>query len=669
MPAAPLSFHSLYRHGFARTAVAVPRVRVADPHYNAARTLEMAKRAAANGAALTLFPELGITAYSCEDLFGQDALLKAARAALADLVEQTRELNTILLVGAPLRVGNRLFNCGLALYKGAILGATPKSYLPNYREFYEARQFAPASAATQTQIELCGQSVPFGTRLVFAATNRPDFSFSIEICEDVWTPLPPSTFAALGGATVLCNLSASNITIGKADYRKNLCSSQSAKCLAAYLYSAAGPGESTTDLAWDGHALIYENGDLLAESPRFSRDEEVIFGDIDLERLSNERARLTSYTDTIERWKDELADVRTIPFNWEIPAEPVALERVIERFPFVPNDANLRDERCYEAYNIQVHGLLKRLEFIKGEQIVIGVSGGLDSTHALIVAAKTMDRLGLPRTNILGYTMPGYATSAGTKSNAWALMESLGITAREIDIKPSSLQMLKDIEHPFGAGEPQYDVTFENVQAGERTSHLFRLANFPRRDCAGNRRFVGTRVGLVHLRRGRSHEPLQRQRLRAQDFDSAFDPLHHRIGRVRRAHRRDFAGDSGHRNLAGIGARWNRWRRNSEHAAENRALRIAGFPSVLHHALWLCALQNCVSGLQRVEQRASGRVAAGLWRRGAQSIHAGRNQALASGVLLSVFPNLAVQTFGGAQFAQSRERRQPESARRLARAE
>ena len=478
MPAAPLSFHSLYRHGFARTAVAVPRVRVADPHYNAARTLEMARRAAQNNAALALFPELGITAYSCEDLFGQDALLQAAREALSELVEQTRELNTILLVGAPLRIGNRLFNCGIALYRGQILGATPKSYLPNYREFYEARQFAPASAATQTQIELCGQSVPFGTRLVFAARNRPDFSFSIEICEDVWTPLPPSTFAALGGATVLCNLSASNITIGKADYRKNLCSSQSAKCLAAYLYSAAGPGESTTDLAWDGHALIYENGDLVAESPRFSRDEEIIFGDIDLERLSNERARLTSYTDTIERWKDELADVRTIPFDWEIPAEAVALERVIERFPFVPNDANLRDERCYEAYNIQVHGLLKRLEFIKGEHIVIGVSGGLDSTHALIVAAKTMDRLGLPRTNILGYTMPGYATSAGTKSNAWALMESLGITATEIDIKPSSLQMLVDIEHPFGAGEPQYDVTFENVQAGERTSHLFRLANF-----------------------------------------------------------------------------------------------------------------------------------------------------------------------------------------------
>ena len=473
-----LSFHSLYRHGFVRTAVAVPRVRVADPHYNAARTLEMARRAAQNGAALALFPELGITAYSCEDLFGQDALLSATLDALGEFIEATRELNTILLVGAPLRFGHRLFNCAVAIYKSQILGVTPKSYLPNYREFYEARQFASASAATATEITVCGQTVPFGARLVFAANNRPDFAFSMEICEDVWTPLPPSTFAALAGATVLCNLSASNITIGKADYRKNLCSSQSAKCLSAYLYSAAGPGESTTDLAWDGHALIYENGDLVTESPRFSRDEEIIFGDIDLERLTHERARLTSYTDTIERWKDELGKVRTIRFDWQTPTETFALERDIERFPFVPNDEALRDERCYEAYNIQVHGLMKRLEFIKGEKIVIGVSGGLDSTHALIVAAKTMDRLGLPRTNILGYTMPGYATSAGTKTNAHALMEALGVTVHEIDIRPSSLQMLKDIEHPFGAGEPQYDVTFENVQAGERTSHLFRLANF-----------------------------------------------------------------------------------------------------------------------------------------------------------------------------------------------
>ncbi len=478
MPASQLSFHSLYRHGFVRTAVAVPRVRVADPHYNAARTLEMARRAAQNHAALALFPELGISAYSCEDLFGQDALLGATLDALSDFIEQTRELNTILLVGAPLRVGHRLFNCGIALYRGTILGVTPKSYLPNYREFYEARQFASAGSATSSEITLCGQTVPFGARLVFAANNRPDFSFSMEICEDVWTPLPPSTFAALAGATVLCNLSASNITIGKADYRKNLCSNQSAKCLSAYLYSAAGPGESTTDLAWDGHALIYENGDLVSESPRFSREETIIFGDIDLERLTHERARLTSYTDTIERWQDELDKVRTIAFNWEVPAETVALERTIERFPFVPDDEALRDERCYEAYNIQVHGLMKRLEFIKGEKIVIGVSGGLDSTHALIVAAKTMDRLGLPRTNILGYTMPGYATSSGTKSNAHALMEALDVTVHEIDIRPSSLQMLKDIEHPFGNGEPQYDVTFENVQAGERTSHLFRLANF-----------------------------------------------------------------------------------------------------------------------------------------------------------------------------------------------
>ena len=433
-----LSFHSLYRHGFIRTAVAVPRVRVADPHYNAARTLEMARRAAQNGAALALFPELGISAYSCEDLFGQDALLSATLDALSEFIE------------ANARVKHDLTRRRAATNRPSFVQLRHRDLSrPNFRRDAEivfaqlsrVLRNAPIRARqcshVRAKMTLCGQTVPFGARLVFAARNRPDFSFSLEICEDVWTPLPPSTFAALAGATVLCNLSASNITIGKADYRKNLCSSQSAKCLSAYLYSAAGPGESTTDLAWDGHALIYENGDLVAESPRFSREETIIFGDIDLERLTHERARLTSYTDTIERWQDELAKVRTIPFDWQTPTETFALERDIERFPFVPNDATLRDERCYEAYNIQVHGLMKRLEFIKSEKIVIGVSGGLDSTHALIVAAKTMDRLGLPRTNILGYTMPGYATSSGTKSNAHALMEALGVTVHEIDIRPS----------------------------------------------------------------------------------------------------------------------------------------------------------------------------------------------------------------------------------------
>jgi NAD+ synthase (glutamine-hydrolysing) len=476
MPVLP--FQSIYRHGFIRAAVAVPDVRVADPVYNAAQTLELARQASEQGAAVALFPELGISAYSNDDLFHQDALLDAVRVALKGIVEASLDLTPVLLVGAPLRFEGQLFNCGIAVYKGRILAITPKTYLPNYREFYEKRQFTSGRAAIFDDVELFGQTVPFGSDVIVRATNVPDFTLHMEICEDVWTPVPPSTFGALAGATVLANLSASNITIGKAEYRKNLCATQSGKCVSAYLYSAAGPGESTTDLAWDGHALIYENNELLAESHRFPTHGQIIFADLDLERLVQDRMRLSSFNDTIAHFKAEIRKVRRVEFEWEIPTGEVPLQRNVERFPYVPNDPRVRDERCFEAYNIQVHGLMKRLQSIKGEKIVIGVSGGLDSTHALIVAAKTMDRLGLPRKNILGFTMPGFATSEGTKSNAHALMNALGITAAEVDIRPSCLQMLKDLGHPFSNGEPVYDITFENVQAGERTSHLFRLANF-----------------------------------------------------------------------------------------------------------------------------------------------------------------------------------------------
>ena len=476
MPALP--FHSIYKHGFIRAAVGVPDVRVADPKFNATRTLELAQKASDNGAALVLFPELGISAYSDEDLFHQDALLDATRAALKEVLEASRDLISVLLVGAPLRFEGALYNCGLAIYKGKILAITPKTYLPNYREFYEKRQFTSGASAIFDEVQLFGQTIPFGSDVIVSTQNVNDFAFHMEICEDVWTPLPPSTFAALAGATVLTNLSASNITIGKAEYRKNLCASQSGKCVAAYLYSAAGPGESTTDVAWDGHALIYENNELLAESQRFPSEPQLIFADIDLERLAQDRMRLSSFHDTIQGHKAQIRAMRRAEFEFEIPRGELALHRNIERFPYVPNDPRVRDERCFEAYNIQVHGLMKRLQSIKGEKIVIGVSGGLDSTHALIVAAKTMDRLGLPRKNILGFTMPGFATSDGTKSNAHDLMNALGITAAEIDIKPSCLQMLRDLGHPFSDGAPVYDITFENVQAGERTSHLFRLANF-----------------------------------------------------------------------------------------------------------------------------------------------------------------------------------------------
>ncbi|MBX3001130.1 MAG: NAD(+) synthase [Caldilineaceae bacterium] len=473
-----LPFNSIYRHGFIRATVCVPYVRVAEPQFNLEHTLDLARRASAMHAAVALFPELGISAYSNEDLFHQDALLDRTREALAALVKESRNLTPVLLVGAPLRFEGKLFNCAVVIYRGRVLGIAPKSYLPNYREFYEKRQFASAYHAVGRVVRFLGEDVPFGNDLVFDAINVEGFALHAEICEDVWSPLPPSTFAALAGATVLANLSASNITVGKADYRRDLCASQSGKCIAAYLYSAAGPGESTTDLAWDGHALIYENNEQLAESARFADDEQIIAADIDLERLIQDRMRMSSFSDAAMIHAEAVRAIRHIPFEFQIPEGEIPLRRQIERFPFVPSDARVRDERCFEAYNIQVHGLMKRLDATGIKKIVIGVSGGLDSTQALIVAARTMDRLGLPRTNILAYTMPGFATSTTTRSNAHALMSSLGVSAHEIDIRPSALQMLRDIGHPFADEEPVYDVTFENVQAGERTSHLFRLANY-----------------------------------------------------------------------------------------------------------------------------------------------------------------------------------------------
>jgi NAD+ synthase (glutamine-hydrolysing) len=474
----PDAFFSIYAHGFIRVAVCVPYVRVADPSYNLERTLDLARRASEMHAAVALFPELGLSAYSNEDLFHQDALLDATRDAIARLLEASRSLTPLLLVGAPLRFEGKLFNCALVIYRGRVLGITPKTYLPNYREFYEKRQFTSGRDAVSREVRFLGERVPFGSDIIFDATNVVDFSLHVEICEDVWTPIPPSTYAALAGATILANLSASNITIGKADFRRDLCASQSGKCIAAYMYSAAGPGESTTDLAWDGHALIYENNDLLAESERFAAGEQIITADIDLERLAQDRMRLSSFNDAVGDHQERVRSIRRVDFAFQVPTGEVALQRQVDRFPYVPSDPVLRDERCFEAYNIQVHGLMKRLVSASIQRLVIGVSGGLDSTQALIVAAKTMDRLGLPRTNILAYTMPGFATSDVTLVNAHNLMRALGVQREEIDIKPSSMQMLRDLKHPYAQGEAVYDVTFENVQAGERTSHLFRLANF-----------------------------------------------------------------------------------------------------------------------------------------------------------------------------------------------
>jgi NAD+ synthase (glutamine-hydrolysing) len=475
-------FFNLYTHDFVRLAVAIPAVRVADPVYNAAATVALLRQAAERQAVLALFPELGLSAYTCEDLFHQRALLDACLAALQTVVDATAALPLIAVVGLPLAVDQRLYNCAAVVAQGRLLGVVPKTYLPNYREFYEARQFSSGDMAVRSEIELCGQSgIPFGSRLLFRLEEQPLLTFHVEICEDLWVPISPSSAAALAGATVLLNLSASNITIGKADYRHQLVAGQSARCLAAYLYSAAGFGESTTDLAWDGHALIYENGTLLAESRRFADEPQVICADVDLERLAQERMRQTTFGQTALRERERLTGFRTVACRLPLPrAGRLLPERQYERFPYVPSDPATRDQRCAEVFQIQVQGLAKRLQFTGVERVVIGVSGGLDSTHALLVCAQAMDRLGLPRRNILAYTMPGFATSARTRAQAHRLMAAIGCAAHELDIRPSALQMLRDIGHPYSEGRQVYDVTFENVQAGERTSHLFRLANLHR---------------------------------------------------------------------------------------------------------------------------------------------------------------------------------------------
>ncbi|HXG52442.1 MAG TPA: NAD(+) synthase [candidate division Zixibacteria bacterium] len=472
-------FFNLYNHGFVRAAVGVPELRVADPAYNGSRTIELMHAAEHRRAVLALFPELGLSAYSCEDLFHQRALLDGSLAALGDVLKASEGLELIAVVGLPLQVDHLLFNCAVVLRRGKILGVVPKTFLPNYREFYEYRQFAPAAAARSTSIDLLGQrEIPFGEHLLFQCEQERRFTFFVEICEDLWVPLPPSCWAALAGATVILNLSASNITLGKDEYRHSLVANQSARCLAAYLYTAAGTGESTTDLAWDGHAIVYENGALLAESERFHYDSQLVVAELDLERLSQERMRQNSFGQSMQRHREELRRFRKVGFDLNLPrTERLLCERRIGRFPYVPSERALRDRRCYEAYNIQVQGLVKRLRSSGISKVVIGVSGGLDSTHALIVAARAFDVLSLPRSNILGYAMPGFATSRRTLANAKALMEAVGCTASELDIRPSCEQMLRDIGHPYARGEPVYDITFENVQAGERTSHLFRLAN------------------------------------------------------------------------------------------------------------------------------------------------------------------------------------------------
>ncbi|RMB53833.1 NAD+ synthase (glutamine-hydrolysing) [Sphingomonas sp. PP-CE-3A-406] len=470
-------FFAIHRHGLIRVAAATPRASVGDTAANADATIALAKEADARGVDLVVFPELNLTSYAIDDLHLQTAQQRATLAAIATVVAASTEVRPVLLVGAALVRNGRLYNCALAIARGRVLGVVPKTFLPNYREFYEKRWFASGTGMTGLTIDLNGEDVPFGTDLIFAARDLPGFVFHAEICEDYWAPTPPSTAGALAGALICCNLSASNIVIGKARDRAMLAAAQSARAVCAYVYSAAGPGESTTEVAWDGQGLIHELGEQIAESARFSTEPELVVADVDCERITQERLRTGTFNDAAVFAGNPETRFRRIGFDHAPVLEDSCLERAIRRFPFVPNDPARRDDDCYEAFNIQVEALSKRLVAAHADTIVIGVSGGLDSTHALIVAAKAMDRLGRPRSAILGFTMPGFATGEGTKANAWALMRALGITAEEIDIRPAARRMLEDIGHPFSEGEPVYDITFENVQAGLRTDYLFRLAN------------------------------------------------------------------------------------------------------------------------------------------------------------------------------------------------
>ena len=492
-------FRNLHTHGFARVAACTVPVAMADPATNAARIAEQVQALHDDGVDVALFPELSLSGYAIDDLLLQDVLLDAVDAAVVNLARATAKLRPVVVVGAPIRSGARLYNCAVVLHRGEVLGVVPKVNLPNYREFYEKRWFASGDDARGTMLTRAhwpgadeDGDVPFGPDLIFRATDLPDLTIHVEVCEDMWVPIPPSARAALAGAHVLLNLSASPITVARAEDRHLLARSASSRCNAAYLYAAASAGESTTDLSWDGMTMAYEMGDLLGQSARFPEGAASTVVDIDLDRLRQERIRQGSFDDNR---RSELIGTedgelfRVVEFDLQPAGGDLGLRRPLDRFPFVPDDEARLALDCYEAYNIQVSGVEQRLRAIAGgsagkpldpqraPKIVIGVSGGLDSTHALIVAAKACDRLGLPRTHILGFTMPGFATSKGTKSNAIKLMESLAITWEELDIRPAAAQMLKDLGHPAGEGAEVYDVTFENVQAGLRTDFLFRAAN------------------------------------------------------------------------------------------------------------------------------------------------------------------------------------------------
>ena len=474
-----MDFYSPYAHGFARVAACTIPVAIADPAANARTVIEQARACHDDGVAVAIFPELCLSGYAVDDLFLQQPLLEAVVAALQAIAVASEELLPVIVVGAPLLHGNRVLNAAVVIHRGEILGIAPKSYLPTYREFYERRWFAPGDDV-DSMLSIGGADIPVSPQMLFTATDVPGLTFHVEVCEDMWVPVPPSARAALAGATVLLNLSASPITVGRSDARRLLAQSASARCQAAYVYTAAGAGESTTDLSWDGQTMVYELGELLGESERFPDGPRRTVVDVDLDRIRAERIRMGTFDDNRRTLSaDADAEVfEVIEFELEPPLEASRLRRKVDRFPFVPDDPERLAQDCFEAYHIQVSGLEQRLRAIgPNTKVVIGVSGGLDSTHALIVAADAMDRLGRPRSDILAFTMPGFATSDSTLASANALMAALGTTYETLDIRPTATQMLTDMGHPFGAGEPVYDVTFENVQAWLRYDYLFRLAN------------------------------------------------------------------------------------------------------------------------------------------------------------------------------------------------
>ena len=472
-------FRSLYQQGFARVATCTVPVTLADPLQNVAKVLEVVSKCEEEGVILCIFQELVLTGYSLEDLFHQESLLNAVKLALKNLAAATEKYRSLVVVGAPLVYRDALYNCAVIVHRGRILGIVPKTYLPGYREFYEPRYFASGETIRGQNLYLGGENVPFGVDLLFEAHDIPGFCLGVELCEDIWVPIPPSAIMAMAGATVLANLSASNSTIGKAETRSMLCCSHSARCIAAYLYAAAGEGESSTDLAWDGQTAIFENGQLLAQSDPFPTGSQALIADIDITLLRQERLRRGVFNACAKKERvEENQTWRRIGVHIDPCQEDLGLRRPLSRFPFMATRRDRLEAECSEAFSIQVSALKQRLVTCGARSMVIGVSGGLDSTLALLVAVRTADVLGWSRQAVLGYTMPGFGTTETTKTNATALMEELGVSANVLDICSTAEVMLREMRHPFALGKAVYDITFENVQAGLRTDFLFRLANY-----------------------------------------------------------------------------------------------------------------------------------------------------------------------------------------------